>query len=122
MALDYTAERVGELLAVRVTGSDEGIHEVRQLIINVVQDAFREGVHLILCDETEIVTRLDTLETFEIGTFLSSKVPPSLRIAIVYNPASLFDFRFFESLAVNRGLKLRIFIDHEDARRWLVSS
>ncbi|NTV97992.1 MAG: hypothetical protein HGA70_02355 [Chlorobiaceae bacterium] len=119
MALRYTAERDGDVLFVSVTGSDEGIHEVRQYVLDIIKAAFDKGVQRILCDETAIATRLDTLETFEIGTFIAKQLPPSFRIAILYDPASLFDFRFFESIVVNRGIQMRIFTDQGAAKNWL---
>ncbi|NTW10041.1 MAG: hypothetical protein HGA26_01635 [Chlorobiaceae bacterium] len=119
MALRYTAERDGDVLFVSVTGSDEGIHEVRQYVLDIIKTAFDKGVQRILCDETAIATRLDTLETFEIGTFIAKQLPPSFRIAILYDPASLFDFRFFESIVVNRGIQMRIFTDQGAAKNWL---
>jgi hypothetical protein len=121
MALQYTVTRDGDILFVRATGADDGQGEVEKYIVAIMKAALDEGVQRILCDETGIVTRLDTLETFEIGTFLSRTTPPSFRIAIIYDPATWFDFRFFESVAVNRGTQLRIFTDFETARNWLLS-
>jgi hypothetical protein len=121
MALQYTLTRDGDILFVKVTGEDEGPGEVETYIVAIMKAAVDEGLQRILCDETGIVTRLDTLETFDIGTFLSRNTPPFFRIAILYDPATWFDFRFFESVAVNRGTQLRIFTDFETARNWLLS-
>jgi hypothetical protein len=122
MALKYTLKRDGDILVVRLTGSDNGLREVERYVLDVIRAALDEGLQRILCDETGITTRLDTLETFDIGTFLSRNTPPSFRIAIIYDPQAYFDFRFFESVAVNRGMQLRIFTDIDPAREWLLNS
>lgn len=122
MALKYTLKRDGDILFVRLTGSDDGLREVERYVLDVIRAALDEGLQRILCDETGITTRLDTLETFDIGTFLSRNTPPSFRIAIIYDPQAYFDFRFFESVAVNRGMQLRIFTDIDPAREWLLNS
>ncbi|NTV59710.1 MAG: hypothetical protein HGA77_00180 [Chlorobiaceae bacterium] len=56
MALHSVSRKEGVTLFVWVTGSDEGLIEVR----HIIQDMLDKGVRLNLCDETEIITCLDT--------------------------------------------------------------
>ncbi|NTW10042.1 MAG: hypothetical protein HGA26_01640, partial [Chlorobiaceae bacterium] len=72
-------------------------------------------------DESAVTTELSPLDTYEIGLFLSRFVPTSLRIAIVFDPDTSFDIRFFESMLINRGQQIRVFTESDSAKAWLES-
>lgn len=61
-------------------------------------------------------------EIHEWGEFMRSVgLPPGLRIAFAYVPGRVEEYRYVETLLVNRGFVCRIFDGVDDARAWLLS-
>jgi hypothetical protein len=46
----------------------------------------------------------------------------SIAVEIVCNPKQIADARFFEDVAVNRGLTVRVFTERDAATDWLKQS
>lgn len=119
MSIQYVLKPEGDLLTVRTTGFDENLEEVKQYGLAIVE-ACKEGRYLrVLCDETELEYRLGTLDTYESAVFLASQAPRLVKAAIVCNPKFVQDAHFWETVAMNRGLTVRVFQTVESAREWL---
>jgi hypothetical protein len=119
MGISYITRVEGDTLFVKASGFDESIDDVRNYSTAILREGLLSSVHRVLCDETGLEYRIGTLDTYEIGKFLSENVSSLLRIAIVCNPAFVADAIFFENVTVNRGLTLRMFTDMDKAREWL---
>lgn len=80
----------------------------------------------ILVEEQPGATgRLDTLEVYETASFLANTNPThTLRIALLYQAEvtgdTLRQALFGETVAVNRGLNLKVFHAREAAEQWLL--
>jgi hypothetical protein len=64
---------------------------------------------------------LSIAELYELGVALADH--PSLRrnkIGLLVPMRGVYDARFFESVAVNRGVDIRAFTDFEQAITWLI--
>lgn len=121
MSIRYVLKPEGDLLTVTTSGADESLEEVQQYGMAILR-ACQEGNYLrVLCDETELEYRLNTMDTFESAAFLASQAPKLAKAAIVYNSKYVEDARFWETVAVNRGLTVRVFKDVESARSWLAA-
>ena len=70
-------------------------------------------------DERELEYRLDTMDTFQLAENAARVVPQLMRIAIFTNPSTMDDAFFFETVAVNRGLSVKVFPSLKEARGWL---
>ncbi|HSL16510.1 MAG TPA: hypothetical protein VLB51_01225 [Methylomirabilota bacterium] len=76
----------------------------------------------VLIDVRKMRGKLDTLETFDVA---GHKIPqrPGMRLitksAILDLPPNMDRIRFFETVAVNRGLNVRVFDDEAAAVEWL---
>lgn len=80
----------------------------------------------ILVEEQPGATgQLNTLEVYKTAEFLSqSRLTRGVRVALLYQTGvtqnTLQQAIFGETVAVNRGLNLRVFRIKEDAEQWLV--
>jgi hypothetical protein len=82
------------------------------------------GIARVLIDLRPMSGGLDTLETYEVAGHELPKqrnVRRFLRSAILDHPENIERIRFFETVAVNRGLNVRVFADEENAVEWLVA-
>ena len=78
----------------------------------------------VLIDVRKMRGRLDTLETFDVAGHRIPQRPETRLItksAIVDLPPNMDRIRFFETVAVNRGLNVRVFDDEAAAVGWLLS-
>ncbi len=79
----------------------------------------------ILVEEQPGATgRLDTLEVYETAAFLANtNLTHSIRIALLYQASvkkeTLKQAQFGETVAVNRGLNMKVFYVREAAEQWL---
>jgi len=119
MSIRFTTRVDGDILRVRASGFDESLADVQGYGMAILDACRLSGATRVLCDETALEYRLGTLDTYQAGEFLATHVPAVAKVAIVCNPASLYDAKFFEDVVVNRGLTLRVFTDTETATRWL---
>ena len=100
-------------------GYDEGLAQAQDYAFAIISAAV-EGNHTrVLCNEFDLEYRLRPIDTYEAATFISANAPKIARIAIVCNPKFGADARFFEDVAVNRGLMLRFFWDADASSQWL---
>ena len=119
MTIHYTFTSEDDLLLVKASGANEALDDVKQYGLAVIEAA-RIGHHTrVLCDETELVYGLNTIETFQSAEFMASQAPRLARVAILCDPKFTEDARFWETVAVNRGLTVRFFRDRDMARHWL---
>lgn len=73
----------------------------------------------ILCEETELEYNLSTLDTFDSVKFISDNTTSIVRVALVCNSNNFPDAQFWESVTFNRGLTVKVFIETEQAEKWL---
>jgi hypothetical protein len=109
-------------LHVTVTG-DNTPEDVREYLAEVVERCSELGYRMVLIEENLQGRRLGTMSVFTLVAERSARVGPLLRrVAYVdVNPASDMDsMRFAETVAVNRGVNLRVFATVPDAEKWLL--
>ena len=121
MAISFTSRVEGNTLVVHASGFDESLEEVQAYGMGVIEACLAGGVTRILCEELDLEYRLGTFDTYQAAEFLSANVPLLARAAVVCQPKHLEEGRFWETVAVNRGLSVRVFTDPEEARRWLLA-
>ena len=84
----------------------------------------QNGIHHLLIDIRGMSGGLDTIETYEVaGQGLPSQPNARrlIRSAILDHSENLERIRFFETVAINRGLTVKVFDDEETAVRWLLA-
>lgn len=121
MAIDFAFSVQGPLLRVTARGRDEGLEEVEAYGLAVLDAALTSGCSKVLCDERELEYALSTTETFDLACGLAQRIPAPGRVAIVCKADQVADGHFFETVAVNRGMLVRVFLTIEEAESWLLS-
>lgn len=121
MAIDFTAIVESDTLVVRATGFDERLEQVLEYGLAVIRLSLQHGVTRVLCDERELSYRLHTNDIYASAAFIAEQAPHLHKVAIVFDPQSIEDALFWETVAVNRGLQVRMFKELDAARAWLGS-
>ena len=119
MAIQYSMEAEGDLLVVVASGADEDLNDVKAYGVAVIQAAIQTGCRLVLCNELDLEYKLGTVDTFESASYIASYAPHVAKVAIVCNAQCINDALFWETVAVNRGLMVRVFRSVADANVWL---
>lgn len=119
MAISHTISLEGDTLVVVASGFDESLEDAKAYGMAIIQAGLEAGVTRIFCDEVALEYRLGTLDTYLLGKYLAEVAPRLARVAIVCQANQFSDARFWEDVAVNRGLTVRAFTDREKAREWL---
>ena len=119
MAIHYEMQADGDLLKVKASGMDDSLAEVTAYGAAIIQAAQQHNIRRILCDETELIYKLNVIDNFEAARYIAESVPHVVKVAIACNPQSYPDGQFWETVAVNRGLSVRFFKDLAQAAAWL---
>jgi hypothetical protein len=119
MGIQFVTGKEGDTLLVRAHGFDENLDQVQQYGMNIIAVAREQGVTQVLCDERELEYRLGTFDTYTAASYISAHAPAVCKVAIVCRPDDIVDAKFWETVAVNRGLTVRIFKELVDAQNWL---
>lgn len=82
-----------------------------------------QGLDLILADVSHTDHDQTTMDLFEFNASHYDVFPADSRLAVVIpsDPNQTQSARFAESVALNRGIRMRIFLTSDDALRWLTS-
>jgi hypothetical protein len=86
--------------------------------------AKKQGVHKILIDFREMRPKFTILQIDDLPNMLrEAGVGPEFKIASVYDPASPHghEFRFFNDVATLLRIKVKQFVDPNEALAWLKS-
>lgn len=121
MSIAYETTVENGMLRVHASGTDDSPDEVMRYGMAIIEQAVAHGVRKVFCDERELGYALDTLETFEAARFIAERAPRIARVAIVCAPRHLKDAMFWETVAVNRGLKVRVDSDYEASLAWVLA-
>jgi hypothetical protein len=119
MNIRYTFQSEGHTLTVQASGHDESLDEVQAYGQAVVDEAVRSRCARVLCDERALEYRLGTLDIYDAAAFVAERAPRLARVAIVCDARFGKDASFWQNVAVNRGLSVRMFQDLPSARQWL---
>ena len=119
MAIHFEFHPEGNLLGVRAWGFDESLAQVQDYGLAILQACLRHGYTHVLCDETKLEYRLTSLDTYQAAATIAEQATRLVKVAIVCDPRFIQDARFFEDVAVNRGLSVRAFRDLAAARTWV---
>lgn len=119
MAITYSFHAENDLLLVQASGADENLHEVEAYGEAIITAALEHQSTKILCDERQLTYLLGTLDTFLAAEYIAKVAPKVGRIAIICANKHWSEGQFWETVAVNRGLRVRMFLSPEQARAWL---
>ena len=120
MAYQVTIDPTPRYLYVRVTG-DNSRETVLGYLSDVRQACLAHRMASVLIEENLSGPSLDLLDVFRVVSSRAESESVALRIAYVdVNPAHPRDrMQFAETVAVNRGIQVRVFERVADAAAWL---
>ncbi|MHC4598049.1 MAG: hypothetical protein ACYS47_03495 [Planctomycetota bacterium] len=81
----------------------------------------KEKCAKVLCDYTAMSGEMPVMDRFAVGEYAGTAVGPVIKIAMLGRPDQRLPDDFLENVAVNRGMRLKIFSDREKAVAWLRS-
>lgn len=83
-----------------------------------------KGIHHLFIDIRGMSGGLDTIETYEVAGQELPRQPNAKRLirsVILDHAENIERIRFFETVAINRGLIVKVFDDKDAAERWLLA-
>lgn len=113
-------ERPGYLLA-RVAGPEDSLEVSVSFWQEIAAEADRrKSTHLLVWEN--FPNNVDTIDMMRVATFLTELGFADIRIAFLDERHEQLDRnRFGELVAVNRGLRGKVFADFAEAESWLLS-
>jgi len=114
------------LLTAVVTGKFL-LKEAQTSFIEVLEAIAQHRLNKVLFDGRELIGRPQTMERFYYSKFAANSlkaymprgVAQTTAFAYVLTPAVLDPHRFGETVAVNRGMNVKVFDNVEEAYEWL---
>jgi hypothetical protein len=79
------------------------------------------GLRYVLADVSQTDHSEATMDLYEFNASHYEVFPPRTRLAVVIppDPSKAKSAEFAETVALNRGIAMRIFLEYDDAIRWL---
>jgi hypothetical protein len=121
MGITYNSKVEKEVLYITASGKDENVKEVIEYGRSIIKLANESKVKRVICDERNLEYAIETLDIFESAQTMASEAPKVGRLAIVCNPKFLDEGKFWETVAFNRGLQVRMDTDFDRAKNWLIN-
>ena len=122
MAIYITTEVDGIFLRVKAEGEDESLSDVMGYAGAVAEAASAGGCTRILCDERALVYRLGIGSTYEAAKQTAEQIPKDWQVAIVPRAEFRQEADFWQTVASNRGMHVRVFQSVEEAETWLMQT
>ena len=119
MAITAEFKVEGDVLYVTASGRDDSINDPLQYGAAIIEQALTHQSKRVLVDERELIYVIATFDLYETAKVMAENAPQVVKAALVINPAQFKDAKFWETVAVNRGLNVHLFTDIDDAKKWL---
>jgi hypothetical protein len=121
MSYEVTINKEENFLHVQAAG-ERTLDNILAITHEIMAAYARHGIPKVLVDVREIEGALSTMEGFELPTEHFQKIRDQRilqKAAIVDRKENEERFRFFQTVAENRGFNLRVFTDVDEATSWL---
>lgn len=102
-------------------GSPKTAQGVMQAIPHIAEAMAETGCHKVLVDFTTAEGPVSLMERLEMAEVLAATTPRTMKLAAVVTRQQLDPQRFGETIARNKGVNMRVFLDRDRALRWLLS-
>ncbi len=97
-----------------------GVDDATSWLTAIAIECSERGLKKVLIDTTSSRKPVPVWELSRLGNNMASiKHNKTRRFAFVLRPEAMQPDRFFETVAANRGLTVREFIDPDEAMNWL---
>lgn len=120
MQFNLSLDHDQQLVRLTETGEWSG-DECLQAMREVEQRLEQHGWRRVLVDHRNLQLRLGTIEIHDRpGDLIDAGFNPSASIAYVFSQDQEENYRFFEDVAVIRGMSVKVFPTIADAEHWLL--
>lgn len=120
MAIQFTCVARDGVLWVTASGKDDGMADVQEFNVAVYQQMKANNCKRVCSDERLLQYDISLIDTFKIAEQAARHAGDIERLAITCQEKFWKEVSFFEDVAVNRGLTVRFFVDHNEAARWIL--
>jgi hypothetical protein len=121
MAISFRVLDGDGFLRIVSTGLCEDLDQLKEYVLAMHKATISSGQIRVLVDETGVAYRLATVDDYHSGCFASQLAPQPLKIAVLCSPEGWSNAKFWETVAVNRGVPVRVFRDQNSAEAWVRS-
>ncbi len=104
---------------VTAKGKDDDLTDVMNYAGAIIHAAVKYSSKKIFCDERELEYSISLADTYKLADEAAKYAAALVKIVIVCNKKYLQDGKFYETVATNRGLKVHITSDYDEALKWL---
>ena len=119
MEINFVIKDEDKYLKIISTGFCNNLFQLKEYVLALQEAAVSSGQTRLLVDETHLEYTLSTLDTYNSGCFLAQLSPNPKKFAILCKTSGWNDAKFWETVAVNRGVNVRVFDDRVSAENWL---
>lgn len=93
----------------------------KALVIEIIDSCIEHQTGKVMVDIRRFKGQQGVIPDFELANFAVAKgLTVIKKAALIYNKDAHQSTTFFETVARNRGLNLRIFLNESDAEAWLL--
>ena len=119
MTIEFEFQAEGILLKAKASGRDDNLADVQNYGMAMLAFALEHSCTKVLCDERDLIYTIATFDIYASAKQMAEVTPKLAQVAIIFNPSFEADAKFWETVAVNRGLQVSFFQNMEDATHWL---
>ena len=119
MAISFRVIAEDGFLGIVSAGLCEDLCQLKAYVLAVHKAAMSSGQTRLLVDETDVAYRLGTVDDYHSGCFVSRLSPRPHKIAVLCRPEGWSNAKFWETVAVNRGVSVRVFREQSIAEAWI---
>lgn len=121
MSINFKIKNKNSFLKIISSGSCEDLNQLKEYVLTIHNNLLSSDKARVLVDETHLEYKLSTIDTFNSGCFISQLTPKPHKIAVICKSDGWDDAKFWETVAVNRGVSVLVFRDREDAESWVLN-
>lgn len=94
--------------------------DLNGMLADIIKNATIHKIMNIIIDHRMATFSISMVDTFERPYhFQESGVPRTVKIALVFTNSEDSEYKFFETIFVNRGFQVKIFDNLADAENWI---
>jgi hypothetical protein len=121
MAINCNIEIGKDIMFVEAWGEDENLEDAQNYAAKVIGAGFESNKKKFLIDETRLIYKLSSPDTYKLLKFSADRLPNLIKVALIYNPVNVKTIDMWETGINYKGVSAMIFESKERAMDWLNS-
>jgi len=98
------------------------IEEAMKCIDLYIGECKKYQLRKVLLDCRKMSGQLKTIDRYSVGEYSTKQIAEEIKTALIGNAEHILpDDNFLENVVTNRGVKAKVFIDIEEATKWLLT-